>query len=1042
MSKHKLILSIFFITLFLLSSAASATSVEVTYSGGWATYMHPTYSGTFPTVSYDHDFSTALYGGDTATTLFPHPPNPGNIIGYDIGTARAVNNYTVAARNDAPAFGPTSWNVSGSNDNSTWTEIAVNTTAIWTPNKYEIFRSSNTNAYRYYRMYVLDVDNASASDLAVLLGEWNLYYDAPPPVASFTTNATTGVDPTAIQFTDTSTNTPTSWQWGFKNVTGNNSWINGPTTQNPVQVFGYGNYTINLTATNAVGSNTSTQITWVNITQIPDIVASFSSKNVSIASNTTDYGWEGLAPFTMSFNDTSVGTPTSWVWNYTTLGNGPVTFNSSSFKNIQYTFVSPGNYSINLNATSIHSSNISTQITWVNVTTPQPTSFFTANVSSGYIPLPVLFTDESPGYPDTWNWSVEDSGPLLTWYNYTAAEHNLTYTFNTVGSWRVNLSVQNISTSTDISTSSMNITTTNVPPVASFDGTPLSGTTSTVFVFNDTSTGVIAAWNWSFGDGNYADTRNTTHTYAANAVYTINLTVSNDGGYSSAEHQFTVSPFSVSTTISPTTGVVPLYVVFNETYTGLIPDSYYWDFGDGVTSTSKNTTHTYTTTGVFSVNHSATNGTITVWSNTSNAVHASLGTISASFTASNSTFTSIPAVTRFTDTSTTVNLTINTHSWNFGDGYTSTDQSPLHIYNSFGVFNATLTASNTSEGISSVAYTTIAVTSLYPRNTSYNFIMLQEFPLTIRIKDAVTLSLIDDVDVTTDESTKSVATNGIYSETLSYGSHTFKFEKDGYSTTTTSLFVASNATYTVTMSPLSGVGSQNLNVLYPHETTFTITDLYGNRLQNISVTAQMTGTPIPGNWWNTLYGISTSISPVFNSTTMVSVTDDYGKVAFPMVSSATYALTFTGSQFSGGYITKQVTADQLAITLMLPTTTSQMPTFKSTMINATLYANSTLDPTIYLTLAYNDTSMTTTRITFFVDFPNRTRLYQLISPATPSTNQTFTTSYAVANVKDNAYVWGYISNSTFGNSTKAQGITLNGPSGSMIDIMTYHSGWD
>ena len=39
----------------------------------------------------------------------------------------------------------------------------------------------------------------------------------PPPVANFTGTPTSGTAPLTVQFTDTSTNAPTSWAWDFDN---------------------------------------------------------------------------------------------------------------------------------------------------------------------------------------------------------------------------------------------------------------------------------------------------------------------------------------------------------------------------------------------------------------------------------------------------------------------------------------------------------------------------------------------------------------------------------------------------------------------------------------------------------------------------------------------------------------------------------------------------------------------------------------------------------------------------------------------------------
>ena len=36
-----------------------------------------------------------------------------------------------------------------------------------------------------------------------------------PPVADFTANTTEGYAPLTVQFTDTSTNSPTEWNWNF-----------------------------------------------------------------------------------------------------------------------------------------------------------------------------------------------------------------------------------------------------------------------------------------------------------------------------------------------------------------------------------------------------------------------------------------------------------------------------------------------------------------------------------------------------------------------------------------------------------------------------------------------------------------------------------------------------------------------------------------------------------------------------------------------------------------------------------------------------------
>ncbi|HXI84024.1 MAG TPA: alkaline phosphatase family protein [Verrucomicrobiae bacterium] len=70
-----------------------------------------------------------------------------------------------------------------------------------------------------------------------------------------------------------------------------------------------------------------------------------------------------------------------------------------------------------------------------------------------------------------------------------------------------------------------------LPPVASFSGSPTSGTEPLLVTFSDTSTGTITNRFWNFGD---ASTTNTTtnsvaHTYAAGS-YTVMLVASGPGG--------------------------------------------------------------------------------------------------------------------------------------------------------------------------------------------------------------------------------------------------------------------------------------------------------------------------------------------------------------------------------------------------------------------------------------------------------------------------------------------------------------------------------
>ena len=68
------------------------------------------------------------------------------------------------------------------------------------------------------------------------------------------------------------------------------------------------------------------------------------------------------------------------------------------------------------------------------------------------------------------------------------------------------------------------------PPVASFSGSPTSGTAPLNVAFSDTSSGGPTSWAWNFGDGTTSTAQNPSKTYSSAGTYTVALTVSNAAG--------------------------------------------------------------------------------------------------------------------------------------------------------------------------------------------------------------------------------------------------------------------------------------------------------------------------------------------------------------------------------------------------------------------------------------------------------------------------------------------------------------------------------
>jgi PKD repeat protein len=87
----------------------------------------------------------------------------------------------------------------------------------------------------------------------------SLASEVPQPVAAFSATPTSGTVPLTVQFTDTSSDSPTAWSWDF----GDGS---SATTQNPSHTFSSaGTFSVSLTVTNSSGSDTITKSDLVTV---------------------------------------------------------------------------------------------------------------------------------------------------------------------------------------------------------------------------------------------------------------------------------------------------------------------------------------------------------------------------------------------------------------------------------------------------------------------------------------------------------------------------------------------------------------------------------------------------------------------------------------------------------------------------------------------------------------------------------------------------------------------------------------------------------
>ncbi|SHL12754.1 gliding motility-associated C-terminal domain-containing protein [Chitinophaga jiangningensis] len=237
-----------------------------------------------------------------------------------------------------------------------------------------------------------------------------------------------------------------------------------------------------------------------------------------------------------------------------------------------------------------------------------------------------------------------------------------------------------------------------------------------VFTFTNISPSRLPgrdSYIWDFGDETSATTTNAVHSYNAPGIYTVTLYIVGMAGCRTASSQ------NVIVKSTPTAGFLLNVIApasngqfqFTNTSTGISqPLTYLWDFGDGTTSTDVNPQHTYAVAGTYTVTLTATSAegcnavastVLTVAKNPDIVVDFDVVPTSSCITGNLIQYNSTTIVTP--------GITINEYLWDFGDGNTSTLQTPSHSYAAVGRYTVTLTV-QTSAG----AATGTDLVEIYP----------------------------------------------------------------------------------------------------------------------------------------------------------------------------------------------------------------------------------------------------------------------------------------------------------------------------------------
>ena len=461
------------------------------------------------------------------------------------------------------------------------------------------------------------------------------------PTAGFSADPTEGCASLDVDFIDESSSNVTDWLWSFPGGSPSSSTDPNAT----VTYTAPGVYSVTLVVSNPAGSNTMTRTNYITVNTIPSPDFSFT-----VNGNT--------ASFTNSSSNA-----TSYEWDF---GDG----STSTEENPTHTYATNGTYEVTLTATNDCGPSSVTQN--VTIVVP-PTAGFSANTQEGCPTLEVMFNSGNSENAVSYVWDFPGGDPA------NSADPNPTVNYDTPGTYDVTLIVTN-SAGSDTLLMEDYITVYEVPIPgfsAAVDSFTVSFTNSSQF---------SNSYYWDFGDGNNSTDPNPTHTYGSDGTYTVTLTAINDCDSVTATQTVTiVTPPTAGFSANATTGCTPFTVQFNNESSENAA-SFEWDFpgGNPSSSTDENPTVTYEQPGTYTVTLTVTNT-----AGSSSVTETNYITVTTVPSAGFSASVNMDTVS-FSNSSSNA----DSYEWSFGDGATSTEENPTHIYAEDGTYTVMLIATN------------------------------------------------------------------------------------------------------------------------------------------------------------------------------------------------------------------------------------------------------------------------------------------------------------------------------------------------------------
>lgn len=456
--------------------------------------------------------------------------------------------------------------------------------------------------------------------------------------------------PVIVSFSDKSVgNNIVGWDWDFGD--GNTSTLANPTHSYTTG----GSFDVRLIVRNAFGCTDT--ITRPSLISVGNLAASFNL-------GTGPFCINQLVP--IQNTSTPAGQLDSTIW---TFSDGVVLRQTDGVR----TYTTPGN--INFSMVVWKNGCSDTAFGSYNILNKPPATFTFSPAASCKVPLDVTFQNTTPN-STVISWAFGNS--------QGSTAQNPTTTYTQFGNFNVTMIVQhnNGCIDTVVQNAAIRI---QAPTITSISGLPFDGCApySRTFVPTVSSSEPITSWQWNFGDGTTANIERPFKSFNVPGNYTVTLTITTGSGCT----QTFTSNVKVAAKPVVAFSAAPLEVcpsddvTFTDQSTGTIT-RWFWEFGDGGSSTTKSPTYQYNDTGWMDVRLIVFNENCgdTLLYNRYIYVRPPIAAFTDSSVCSNQ-------LERFF---TNNSIGATTWKWFFGDGDSSVVFNPVHVYGAPGSYTVNL----------------------------------------------------------------------------------------------------------------------------------------------------------------------------------------------------------------------------------------------------------------------------------------------------------------------------------------------------------------